>query len=194
MSNKRISGSFVGGIILIALGLLSLFGQLFRGFPFLSYLWPFIIIGFGGLFFVGMLAGGKSMAGLAIPGALISGLGLMMFIQNLTGYWQSWAYSWTVILVLVGLGIFIMGLYTEDMHRRQAGIRVMKVGAILFIIFGGFFELIFTAFRPYGIQQYLIPLLLVLLGIYLIVVRSGLFSSRRVDSYNQTINLSEEKK
>jgi hypothetical protein len=114
MSNKRISGSLVGGIILIALGLLSLFGQIFRGFPFLSYLWPFIIIGFGGLFFVGMLAGGKSMAGLAIPGAIISGLGLMMFIQNLTGYWQSWAYSWTVILVLVGLGIFIMGLYTED--------------------------------------------------------------------------------
>ena len=108
-------------------------------------------------FFVGMFAGGKSMAGLAIPGAIISGLGLMMFIQNLTGYWESWAYSWTIILVLVGLGIFIMGLYTEDMHRRQAGLRVMKVGAILFIIFGGFFELIFNAFRPYGIQQYPLP-------------------------------------
>jgi len=194
MSNKRISGSLVGGIILIALGLLSLFGQLFRGFPFLSYLWPFIIIGFGGLFFVGMLAGGKSMAGLAIPGALISGLGLMMFIQNLTGYWQSWAYSWTVILVLVGLGIFIMGLYTEDMHHRQAGLRVMKVGAVLFIIFGGFFELIFTAFRPYGLQQYLFPLLLVALGVYLVVVRSGLLSSQRVNSNDLPINLSEENK
>jgi hypothetical protein len=70
----------------------------------------------------------------------------------------------------------------------------MKVGAILFIIFGGFFELIFNAFRPYGIQQYLFPLLLVLLGVYLVVVRSGLFSSRRADSNNQTIHLSEEKK
>jgi len=194
MSIKRVSGSLVGGIILIVLGLLFLFGQIFRGFPFLSYLWPFIIIGFGGLFFVGMLAGGKSLAGLAIPGTIISGLGLMMFIQNLTGYWQSWAYSWTVILVLVGLGIFIMGLYTEDTHRRQAGLRVMRVGAILFIIFGGFFEMIFTAFRPYGIQQYLFPLLLVALGAYLVVVRSGLFSSRRVDSNNPTIDLSEEKK
>jgi hypothetical protein len=194
MSNKRISGSLVGGIILIVLGLLSLFGQIFRGFPFLSYLWPFIIIGFGGLFFVGMLTGGRSMAGLAIPGAIISGLGLVMFIQNLTGYWESWAYSWTVILVLVGLGIFIMGLYTEDIHHRQAGIRLMKVGAILFIIFGGFFELIFTAFRPYGIQQYIFPVLLVALGGYLVVVRSGLFSSRHIDANNPTINLSEEKK
>jgi multisubunit Na+/H+ antiporter MnhC subunit len=141
-----------------------------------------------------MLAGGKSMAGLAIPGAIISGLGLMMFIQNLTGYWQSWAYSWTIILVLVGLGIFIMGLYTEDLQRRQAGLRVMKVGAILFIIFGGFFELILNAFRPYGIQQYLFPVLLVALGIYLVVVRSGMLSSRRIDANNPTIDLSEVKK
>jgi hypothetical protein len=194
MSIKRISGSLVAGLVLIAFGLLALAGQIFRGFPFWSYLWPFILIGIGGLFFVGMFAGGKSLAGLAIPGSIVGGLGLMMFIQNLTGYWQSWSYSWTVILVLVGLGIFIMGLYTEDDHRRQAGLRVMKVGAILFVIFGGFFELIFSAFRPYGIQQYLFPLLLVALGIYLVVVRSGLFSSRRVDTNDQTINLTEEKK
>jgi hypothetical protein len=194
MSIKRMSGSLVAGLILITFGLLALVEQIFRGFPFWSYLWPFIIIGFGGLFFVGMFAGGKSLAGLAVPGTIIGGLGLMMFIQNLTGYWQSWSYSWTVILVLVGLGIFIMGLYTEDEHRRQAGMRVMKVGAILFVIFGGFFELIFSAFRPYGIQQYIFPLLLVLVGVYLVVVRSGLFSSRHVDSKDPTIHLSEENK
>jgi len=194
MSIKQISGPLVAGVVLIALGLLALAGQIFRGFPFWSYLWPFIIIGFGGLFFVGMFAGGKSLAGLAIPGTLIGGLGLMMLIQNLTGYWESWAYSWTFILVLVGLGIFIMGLYSEDAHRRQAGLRVMKAGAILFVIFGGFFELIFNAFRSYGIQQYIFPFLLVGLGIYLVVVRSGLVSSRHVDSNNPTINLSEEKK
>ena len=194
MSIKRISGSLVAGSVLIALGLLALAGQIFRGFPFWSYLWPFIILGFGGLFFVGMFAGGKSFAGLAIPGTLIGGLGLMMFIQNLTGYWQSWAYSWTIILILVGLGIFIMGLYTEDANRRQAGMRVMKVGAILFVIFGGFFELIFNAFRPFGIQQYIFPILLIVLGGYLVVIRSGLLSSRHINSNTPTIDLSEEKK
>jgi hypothetical protein len=110
MSVKRNSGSLIAGTILIVLGLLSLAGQVFRGFTFWGYLWPFIIIAFGGLFFVGMFAGGKSLAGLAIPGSIICGLGIMMFLQNLTGYWESWSYSWTVILVLVGLGIFIMGL------------------------------------------------------------------------------------
>ena len=63
MSIKRNSGALVGGLILIVLGLLALFGQIFRGFQFWSYLWPVIIIAFGGLFFVGMFAGSKSAAG-----------------------------------------------------------------------------------------------------------------------------------
>jgi hypothetical protein len=195
MSIKRNSGMLVAGAVLIAIGLLSLFGQVFRGFSFWSYLWPFIIVGFGGLFFVGMFAGGKSMAGLAIPGTIISGLGLMMFLQNITDHWESWAYSWTVILVLVGLGIFIAGLYAGDEHRRQAGMRLMKVGAILFIIFGGFFELIFSSFLHHGVQQYIFPALLVLLGVYLVVVRSGLFhSNSKTTDNNSSVNLSEENK
>ncbi len=194
MITKRNTGTLVAGSILIILGLLSLVGQIFRGFAFWTYLWPFIIIAFGGLFFVGMFAGGKSLAGLAVPGTIICGLGLMMFLQNLSGYWESWAYSWTVILILVGLGVFIMGLYSADEHRRQSGLRVMKIGAILFIIFGGFFELLFSAFRPYGVQQYIFPILLVLLGVYLVASRSGLFSSRQSRSTDPSILPSEEQK
>jgi len=194
MSIKRNSGMLVAGAVLIALGLLSLAGHLFRGFPFWSYLWPFIIIGIGALFFVGMFVGGKSMAGLAIPGTIIGGIGLLLFIQNLTNGWESWAYSWTVILLLVGLGIFIMGLYSGDAQRRQSGLRVMKVGAILFIIFGGFFELVIFGFRHNGIQQYVFPVLLVLLGAYLVVTRSGLLRSRHPDSNEQPVDLSNEKK
>ena len=194
MSIKRNSGTLVAGSILIVFGLLALLGQLFRGFQLWNYLWPLILVGFGALFFVGMFAGGKSMAGLAIPGSIISIIGLLMLVQNLTNHWESWAYGWTVILIAIGLGIFIMGVYSESEHRRRAGLRVMQVGAILFVIFGGFFELIFTAFRPYGVQQYIFPALLVLLGIYLVVVRSGLLSFKSKDSNDQTINLSEEKK
>jgi hypothetical protein len=194
MSEKRNSGMLVAGAVLIALGLLSLFGQLFRGFQFWSYLWPIIIIAFGGLFFVGMFAGGKSMAGLAIPGSIIGGLGLMMFFQNLFNHWESWSYGWTVILVLVGLGIFIMGLYAGDANHRRSGLRLMRVGAILFIIFGGFFELIIFGFSRNGIQQYIFPALLVLLGVYLVISRSGLLASKRSDANDNPVNLSEENK
>jgi LiaF transmembrane domain len=194
MSSKRNSGMLVAGAVLIAIGLLSLFGQLFSRFHIWSYLWPLTIIAFGGLFFVGMFAGGKSLAGLAIPGTIIGGIGLMMFVQNLLNRWESWAYSWTVILILVGLGIFIMGLYSQDAGRRQAGGRVMKVGAILFIIFGGFFELLFSAFRPYGIQQYIFPALLVILGIYLVITRSGVLPSKGSQPDDQPINPAQDNK
>ncbi|HTX92181.1 MAG TPA: hypothetical protein VMC09_13290 [Anaerolineales bacterium] len=194
MSFKRNPGTLIAGSILIVFGLLALFGQLFRGFDLWSYLWPFFVIGFGGLFFLGMFLGGKNYAGLAIPGSIFSVIGLMLLFQRLTGMWESWAYGWTVILVAVGLGLFIMGTWTGNEHRRRAGLKVMQVGAILFVIFGGFFELILNAFRPYGVQQYIFPALLVLVGIYLVVVRSGLLPSSRSNSGDGPINLSDDKK
>ena len=172
--------------------------QIFKGFNFWGTFWPFIIVGVGAMFFVGMAAGGKSTAGLAVPGSIVSVIGLMLFVQNITNHWESWAYGWTIILVSVGLGIFIMGLYTGDALRRQSGLRVMRIGAILFIIFGGFFEgLIFSTFRGNGIQSYLFPALLIVLGVYLVVTRSGLLPARRPDSPDSnapSINPSEEKK
>jgi hypothetical protein len=192
MSFKRNSAALIGGSILIVIGLLSLLGQVLRGFQFWTYLWPIVIMAFGGLFFVGMLTGGKSYAGLAIPGSIFGVIGLMMLLQSLTSHWESWAYGWTVILISVGLGIFIMGIYTGEESRRAAGMRVMKVGAILFIIFGGFFELVLSAFRPYGVQQYVFPGLLILGGLWLVVARSGLLNRKNKD--DQPVNLSEENK
>jgi hypothetical protein len=174
MSMKRNSGSLVAGSILILMGLLALLGQLFRGFDFWGTLWPFVVIGVGLLFFVGMLLGGKSVAGLAVPGSIITMIGLMLLVQNLTGYWESWSYSWTVILIAVGLGIFIMGLYSGNEGPRRAGLRLMKTGLILLIVFGAIFELIFSAGQPFGLRQILFPAALILVGIYLIVDRSGL--------------------
>jgi hypothetical protein len=194
MLEKRNAGTLIAGAILIVFGLMALFSQLFQNFSFWNYVWPVLIIAFGGLFFVGMFAGGKSVAGLAIPGSIFAGIGLMMLVQNLTNHWESWAYGWTVILISVGLGVFIMGLYTGDDHRRQAGLKLMQVGAILFIIFGGFFEMIFSAFRLNGLSQYIFPVLLILLGVYLIVRRAGLFGGKKAAEDNASIKITEESK
>jgi hypothetical protein len=95
----------------------------------------------------------------------------MLFLQNLFGHWESWSYGWTVILIAVGLGIFIMGWYTENQSQRRSGTQLMKIGAILFVIFAGFFEMIFNSF---GFSRYLFPVALILLGIYLVIARTGL--------------------
>jgi hypothetical protein len=192
MTVKRNNGSIVAGSILLLVGLLALLGQVFKGYDFWSSFWPFIVIGVGALFFVGMLLGGKGVAGLAIPGSIITVIGLMMLLQNLTGYWESWAYGWTLILIAVGLGIFIMGAYTGDAHTRRSGLRVMSNGLVLLIVFGAFFEMIFSSGRSNSLGKWVFPSALILLGVYLVVVRSGLLGGRKSDVLDQNEDHSQE--
>ena len=168
-TNRSNPGSLIVGAALIAFGLLALAGQVFRGFDFWGVIWPFLIVGVGALFFVGMFSGGQSAAGLAIPGSIFIAVGLMLFLQNLFDHWESWAYGWTVILMAVGVGIYIMGRYTENPGQRASGLSLLKIGAILFVIFAGFFEMIFNSF---AFSRFLFPAALILFGIYLILGRS----------------------
>jgi hypothetical protein len=80
MDTKHPTNSIVAGSILILFGLLALFGQLFRGWDIWGSFWPFLIIGFGALFFVAMLLSGKSAAWLAIPGSIITVAGLILLV------------------------------------------------------------------------------------------------------------------
>jgi hypothetical protein len=185
MLTKRNNGSIIGGAIMIVFGILALLGQLFKHFDFWGTFWPFIVIGIGIMFFVGMFLGGKSTAGLAIPGAIITVIGLQMFFQNLTGYWETWSYGWTVILFSVGLGIFIMGAYNGNGQTRASGFKLMKVGVVLFVIFGAFFEFLFAGG---GLRQLFFPAALILLGLYLILVRSGLLPRRNKETLDQPQN------
>jgi hypothetical protein len=85
-----------------------------------------------------MFAGGKQAAGFAIPGTIVSGIGLVLLFQNITKHWESMSYFWTLIILFVGVGIYIMGVYGNDPGQKKSGASVMKVGLILFIIFGSF--------------------------------------------------------
>ncbi len=175
MNNDRSrNGALVGGALLIGFGLLSLASQLFRSVFNWSYVWPLAIVVMGGLFFAGMFFGGRSVSGLAIPGSIIGGIGLLLLYQNLTGYWESWAYSWALIVIFVGVGIYLAGIYGQSDGERRAGVNLMKIGLILFVIFGAFFEMIFSMDRSLGFRGVLFPALLIVLGAYLIVRRLGL--------------------
>lgn len=179
MKIERSNGPLVAGTLLIAFGLLALLSQVFRSVISWSYLWPVSIILFGALFFAGMFAGGRQVSGLAIPGTIIAGIGLLLLYQNLTSHWESWAYSWSLIVVFVGVGIYIMGAYGRSEGQKLAGIKLIRLGLILFVIFGAFFEMIFSMDRSLGFRGLLFPVLLILLGLYLILQRIGLLDRNK---------------
>ncbi len=177
LSQRSHTGGLIGGSILIGLGVLFLLAQFFNFMAWQS-LWPFVVIGVGGLFFVGMLLGGKPAAGLAIPGSIIGVIGLLLLYQNLSGRWNSWAYGWTLILMAVGLGIWIAGWWADNARQRRAGGRLLQVGFVLFVIFGAFFELVLSGFGGSTLTQVFFPVMLILLGLYLVIRRSGLWPSQ----------------
>ena len=191
-TNRSNPGSLIIGAALIGFGLLALAGQLFRGFDFWGVIWPFFIVGAGALFFVGMFSGGKSAAGLAIPGSVLIAVGLMLFLQNLFDHWESWAYGWTVILMAVGIGIYVMGRYTENSGQRASGLNLLKIGAVLFVIFAGFFEMVFNSF---AFSRFLFPAALILFGLYLILGRSRSLTKSQdkpVDVIESSSNVEEQ--
>jgi hypothetical protein len=175
-TNRSNVGALIAGTVLIAFGLLALAGQFFRNLDW-GFLWPFAVIGLGALFFVAMFAGGKQAAGFAVPGSIVGGIGLVLLFQNITQHWESMSYFWTLIILFVGAGVYLMGWYGGDEEQKRSGWRVMKVGFILFIIFGAFFEMIFSSF-----DGFIFPVLLILLGLYLVVARSGLLGGKKNDS------------
>lgn len=177
MNQSTSRGSLVAGVVLIGLGILFLIGQ-FLDISIWEFLWPFTIIGFGALFFVGMVAGGKSAGPLAIPGSIITMIGAILLFQNLFGYWESWAYAWTLILTAVGIGLIIYGRWSDRVGARQSGSAIIKLSLLLLIIFGAFFELLIgiSGRRDSGL---LWPVILIGLGLYFLLAQSGILRRRQ---------------
>jgi hypothetical protein len=165
--NPRNRGSLVGGLVLVLVGLFLLVLQLapaMTNFLRLELTWPFIIIGIGVLFFVGILVWGRSSAGLAVPGSIVTGIGLLLLYQNWSGNWESWAYAWALIPGMVGVGAILTGLIEGKSASRavSAGGGLILISLILFVVFGFFLggDLL---------SRWGVPLLLVVGGCWLLV-------------------------
>jgi len=126
--------SITSGVILVLLGAFFLVRELFpEFFQFLD--WPFIIIGLGAIFLLWAILSGA--VGLAIPGAILAGLGGIFYYQNLTGDWESWSYIWSLIPGFVGVGIILSGIINRRFKQDlSSGLVLIVISAILFFIFG----------------------------------------------------------
>lgn len=171
--NKQGRSQLALGIILILLGAwfvaqrsipqVAEFAKLFSD-------WPFTVIGVGVLLLLlGLVLGAP---GLAVPAAIVSGIGVILYYQEMSGNWESWSYMWTLIPGFVGVGVLLQGLLGEDTRDNlRRGLNLMVVSAVLFLVFSAFFGG-WTLLGNYGPA-----ILLILLGFW--VMGRGLYRSMR---------------
>ncbi|MEW5871602.1 MAG: hypothetical protein AB1894_20195 [Chloroflexota bacterium] len=125
----------VVGVLLILLGGWFLLQQVVPGLRIWveDFSWPMIIIAVGVfLLLFGLLVGAP---GMAVPAAVVGGIGGLLYWQNATDNWTSWAYAWTLIPGFAGVGVLLSGLLGE--HPRQSlreGLNLIVISAVMFII------------------------------------------------------------
>lgn len=136
-------------VLLIGLGALLLLGRLSLN-P-LAYLWPFTIIAPGAAF---LYAAWESKtddgAGLIFPGVIVTGTGVLLLYQSVTGHWASWAYAWTLYPAMVGYAMTVYGNRTgkrDDVHTGRAMLRYALMGGAALAVF---FELL--VFSGWGLM------------------------------------------
>jgi hypothetical protein len=131
----------VGGLVLVGLGLLFLVLQVAPNLvPFvrIEYAWPLIVVGIGALLLLFGLLSGEP--GMAVPACVVGGIGLLLYWQNLTGQWETWAYAWTLIPGFVGIGTLLMGLLGERPRESiTGGGWLILISGIMFVIFSAIF-------------------------------------------------------
>lgn len=127
--------------------------------------WPmWVVIAGAALLVLGLLVGAPDMA---IPACIVAGIGGILYYQNSSGNWGSWAYAWTLIPGFAGIGEILAGLLGDDMrHNLRQGLNGLLVSVVLFVIFSG----IFGAWGSFGPNaQYVLIALLFIFGIWFIV-------------------------
>jgi len=146
-------------LVLIAIGVWFLAIELVPGvksFAYGSETWPIPIIGIGALLaLVGIVSW---VPGMLVPASIVGGIGAMLYWQNATGNWESWAYSWALIPVFVGVGIMLAGLLSRQCRTVTGGIWVALIGLVLLAVFGSFLG-------GWEVMGRYWPILLILLGL-----------------------------
>lgn len=130
--------------------------------------WPIWIVAVGVLFLVAALVGG--VPDLVIPAAIISGIGGILYYQNATDEWSTWAYAWALIPGFVGVGVFIAKTLKGQFKRafRDGGSGIIS-SLIVFVVLGSIFQPIVGGPQVLFEMRTFWPILLILLGLWMLV-------------------------
>lgn len=177
--NRRRRRSITFGVLLILIGGWFLAVELIE--PLNNWAnafaeWPMWIVAVGVLFLIAALVGGTP--GLAVPAAVISGIGGILYYQNATGEWGTWAYAWALIPGFVSVGVAIQYLLNGNFRQalREGGGGILA-SLIMFGVFGAFLHPFVGGPEFMGQLSAYWPVLLIFLGLWILV--KPIFKRRR---------------
>lgn len=158
--NRSQRSSLAIGVILVLVGIYFILANVvpqFNQWLNITYSWPTIILAVAlGLLVLGLIVGAPDMA---VPAVIVGGIGGILYYQNMTGNWGSWAYMWALIPGFSGIGMILAHLLgARDRYAIGSALDTIGTSLVLFVIFGAFFG----AFRAFGDYW---PLLLVGAGL-----------------------------
>jgi hypothetical protein len=161
-------GAAILGVLLIVLGLVFLAGQ-YLDFDIGHFGWPFYVIGPGlALVLLGLTQ--RNGSGLAIGGSVITMVGLLLFYQNLTDYWESWAYAWPLVAPGgSGVGMVLYGTRARNASMARTGFWQIVTAGGLFAAGFVFFEgILGISGRNFPLPDWVLPAVVIVLGLLLL--------------------------
>ena len=132
----------VFGIMLVVAGSVILVSRVTDLAPPGASSWPLWLIVPGVAMVIGSFAiPPRGGLGLAIPGAILAMVGVVLWFQAAYNLYATWAYAWALVVPTgPGLGMLFYGLARGDRELARDGLRTTVTGLALFIGFALFFE------------------------------------------------------
>ena len=154
-----------GGVLLLVLRLL--------GAERAGNFWPFFVLVPGVAMVVAAMTGsGREAQALGSAGGVVTGTGLVLLVQALTDYFQSWAYAWTLLPLFAGAALMLVARRGGDRAAVERGLRMVGWGAVAFVAFGALFEgAIFHTFLFNVGGGFVLPIVLIAIGALLLYSR-----------------------
>lgn len=167
---ERWNGLAVVGTLLVVAGIGWFVARELRFDPFAAIAdrgWPlFVIIPGVILLTSSLIPKPPHGVGLAIAGTIVTTVGIVLFYQQSTGNWESWAYAWALVGPgAAGVGMTLYGLVFRQRDLLLAGARLVAISAAIFIVGFWYFETIFaTGNAPIDLGTWW-PIAIVVVGI-----------------------------
>jgi len=164
------------GLVLVAVGAVLFAGQL-AGIGIEDVGWPFIVIAAGvAVLLIGLLVANEQ--GMVIGGTIATTVGLVLFYQDQTGRWESWAYAWALVgPAASGLGLALWGVRTGNAGDLRNGTWGLLGGLAIFAVGFLFFEgVIGIGGDRLALPEWLLPVAVI--GIGVVVLLRGMLERR----------------